>query len=635
MFRAISRLCTSTRSFHQAVSSIPPLSPAPQLSSALRCPLHASPPSSAPCSRQFSSSRRRRTDEGREEDGGGDGLFLLANKDPERSPRLFVVQPRLRPDSLLDWKLSEALNLANSLEEQRDGFYAEEFADKEPPPHVVVQNPLSRSLRAHADTYFGPGTVETVKTHIKALSSKASDELDAVFVNAILSGIQQRNLEAILDRVGLIIEIFNAHAETKEAKLQSELAALMYKKSRLVRIRGPDGRLTFGASGEAQVVSARGRGSGGRGFISGAGETELQLQRRRIQERRIHLLEQIEEVRRTRSLQRSARRRHGGLHGEGLTTVAVVGYTNAGKSTLVSALSRSDLYSDDRYSVLEYFVLNPYCFVDQIRPDDEEVWFVFSLDVNIILHRLFATVDPRLKSVILPSGRKVLLSDTVGFISDLPVQLVEAFHATLEEVVEADLLMIDLVEGKNGDHRYLNDGHLDESCDRKDGDSDDSMASELSSAEDRANGELETVDECSEEVYDANGGAESDVVSEELGTFSEEKDYLSSAKPLNEDETAYGLSSGNVTDEGELIPNSSEEMLADTDGPQNRFLGECQPKGTYCVKTSAILGVGLQELLFLIDEKLNAQKQLQKRNLEPFDRKWRPPHSIEETIVEQ
>lgn len=111
------------------------------------------------------------------------------------------------------------------------------------------------------DTYFGPGTVENIKCHLNAEDSK--EEVDAVFVNAILTGIQQRNLERawgkpVLDRVGLIIEIFNAHAHTKEAKLQAELAALMYKKSRLVRVRGPDGRLTFGATGEAEVVSARG-----------------------------------------------------------------------------------------------------------------------------------------------------------------------------------------------------------------------------------------------------------------------------------------------------------------------------------------------------------------------------------------
>ncbi|KAK7251005.1 hypothetical protein RIF29_33856 [Crotalaria pallida] len=119
-------------------------------------------------------------------------------------------------------------------------------------------------------------------------------------------------------------------------------------------------------------------------FTSGAGETELQLQRQRILERRNYLLTQIEEVHRTRAVQVVDRKRHGGSYGQVLATVAVVGYTNAGKSTLVSELSNSELYSD--------------C-------------------------RLFAIVDPRLRSVVLPSGRKVLLSDTVGFISDLPVQI--------------------------------------------------------------------------------------------------------------------------------------------------------------------------------------------------------------------
>ncbi|TKY57158.1 GTP-binding protein [Spatholobus suberectus] len=315
-------------------------------------------------------------------------------------PKLLVVQPRVRPEKLLQAKLNEALCLANSLEDQRDGYFHTDFFDKPLPPHVLVQSRIPR-----ADTYFGHGTVDNIKCHINAAESKG--DVDAVFVNAVLSGIQQRNLERawgkpVLDRVGLIIEIFNAHAYTKEAKLQAELAALSYKKTRLVRVRGPGGRYAFGASGEAEVVSARGRGSGGQGFMSGAGETELQLQRRRILERRNYLLSQIEEVRRTRALQRASRKRHGDSSGQGLPTVAVVGYTNAGKSTLVSRLSDSDLYSD--------------C-------------------------RLFATVDPRVRSAVLPSGKKVLLSDTVGFISDLPVQLVEAFHATLEEVVEADLLV--------------------------------------------------------------------------------------------------------------------------------------------------------------------------------------------------
>lgn len=199
-------------------------------------------------------------------------------------PKLLVVQPRLRSEKLLQAKLNEALCLANSLEDQRDGYFHTDFFDLPLPPHVIVQNPSLKGHKARADTYFGPGTVDTIKCHLNAVESKG--EVDAVFVNAILSGIQIRNMERawnkpVVDRVGLIIEIFNAHAFTKEAKLQAELAALSYKKSRLVRVLGPNGRLTFGGSGEAEVVSARGRGSGGQGFMSGAGETELQLQRRR------------------------------------------------------------------------------------------------------------------------------------------------------------------------------------------------------------------------------------------------------------------------------------------------------------------------------------------------------------------
>eukprot|EP00249_Psilotum_nudum_P012891 c24029_g1_i2 orf=438-1673(-) len=234
------------------------------------------------------------------------------------------------------------------------------------------------------------------------------ERLDAVFVNASLTAVQQRNLERswgkpVLDRVGLIIEIFSAHAESKEARLQVELAALNYKRSRLVRISSKEGRRTFGMDSEAEVVSARGRGTGGQGFISGAGETEIQLQRRRISERKERLRSMLAEVRRTRALHRTARDKHGAhVHGNHVPVVAVVGYTNAGKSSLVAALSRSNLYIEDK---------------------------------------LFATLDPRSRSVVLPSGQKVILSDTVGFISDLPIQLVEAFHSTLEEVVEADFLL--------------------------------------------------------------------------------------------------------------------------------------------------------------------------------------------------
>ncbi|CAL4918815.1 unnamed protein product [Urochloa decumbens] len=534
-----------------------------------------------------------------DDDGPLRGLFTLS-RDPECPPRLLVVQPRLRPGSLLDSKLSEALNLANSLEEPRDGFYHAEFGAKGAPPHLVVQNPASRG-RSYADTYFGPGTVDNVKCYLRA--SESEEDVDAVFVNAILSGIQQRNLEVawgkpVLDRVGLIIEIFNAHAETKEAKLQSELAALMYMKTRLVRVRGPGGRLTFGPSGEAEVVSARGRGSGGRGSMSGAGETELQLQRRRIQERRVKLLAQIEDVRRTRAIQRSSRKRHGGSFGQELVTVAVVGYTNAGKSTLVSALSETDLYSDDR---------------------------------------LFATVDPRLRSVILPSGRKALLSDTVGFISDLPIQLVEAFHATLEEVVEADMLVhvLDSSAPNLEDHRSTVLQVLQQ----------------IGVSQEKINNMIEVWNKT--DLVDEN--ASSDGVEDEIFlTEGEEEDGIFSEEDVPSEQSSLdSLDDGADSEENfedsndEISSKESSEMKAmSPELPSKECFGELrvpdvvgypltQHVPTCHVKTSAVAGIGLQELLALIDRKLTEQQNIVQRSYGPFDRKWRPSSVDDEKAAEQ
>ncbi|KAF5188513.1 Gtpase hflx [Thalictrum thalictroides] len=581
-----------------------------------------------PSSLRFShSSTKHKTDE------VYDNNFIY-NKDPEKPPKLFVVQPRFRSDTTLKAKLSEALNLANSLEEQRDGFFICDMSDKKLPPHVIVQNPLQRSVKGHSDTFFGPGTVETIKCHLSAEDSK--DELDAVFVNSILSGVQQRNLERlwgkpVLDRVGLIIEIFNAHALTKEAKLQSELAALMYKKTRLVRVRGPGGKLSFGASGEAEVVSARGRGSGGRGFISGAGETELQLQRRRILERRSHLLSEIEEVRRTRALQRASRRRRGGSEGQGLPTVAIVGYTNAGKSTLVSALSETDLYSDDR---------------------------------------LFATVDTRTRSVILPSGRKVLLSDTVGFISDLPVQLVEAFHATLEEVAEADLLVhvmdssainledqrssvlevlqqigvseeklqnmievwnkIDLRDQQNGVDDFVN-GAEDE-CDfteTENGTESDSFLEESIDEDDSVTGLLP--EQSAENADEGENDALEDgkAVKDQWDDWNVVDDLQDdSFKILKTDEDSQGEFRDN------LVVNADSQRLKtdeDSEGEVRDNLvvnADSLSQDVQPVETSAVMGVGLQELLNLIDEKLNKQNVVE-RSFDSFNRKWRPPRNVE------
>ncbi|KAK9902538.1 hypothetical protein M0R45_001475 [Rubus argutus] len=473
------------------------------------------------------------------------------------------------------------------------------FPNKEIPPHIVVQNPIVRH-QTHADTYFGKGTLEAIK-------------LDAIFVNTTLSGIQQRNLERVLgkpvlDRVGLIIEIFNAHACTKEGKLQAELAALMYKKTRLIRMRGPGGRLGFGMGGEAEVVSARGRGNAGAGFISGAGETELQLQRRRILERRSSLLSQIKEVRRTRAVQRASRRRHGSS-GQGLATVAVVGYTNAGKSTLVSTLSHSDLYSDSR---------------------------------------LFATVDPRLRSVLLPSGRKVLVSDTVGFISDLPVQLVEAFHATLEEVVEADLLVhvLDCTAPNLEEHRSTVLEVLEQIGVSKE--KLENMIEVWNKIDNEEQDGGVDVDQCLDDGEVSSLSGEDDDVESELSPGAENykaDDPLSELSPENleamdDQEDNYPVDLLEAEDDQDPCGEESvscmgsktateQQSESPKDWAMEKQLQSQVPSGPH-VRTSAITGVGLQELLELIDVKLKVPNVVEKGT---FDRKWRPPRTEEAGIV--
>ncbi|XP_057868686.2 GTP-binding protein At3g49725, chloroplastic isoform X2 [Cryptomeria japonica] len=480
------------------------------------------------------------------------------NRDTKEPPKLFVVQPRVRSECVLQAKLLEAINLADSLEEQREEGCGSKTYVRKKTPHLLVQNPGTRSTKSHA---------------------VMQDGLDAVFVNAMLTGIQQRNLERawgkpVFDRMGLIIEIFNAHANTKEAKLQAELAALMYKKTRLVRVRGLDGRLTFGTSGEAEVVSGRGRTSGGRGFISGAGETELQLQRRRILERRNQLLSEIEEVRRTRALQRAARQRHRKGFGRVMPVVAVVGYTNAGKSSLVAALSQSDLYIDDK---------------------------------------LFATLDPRVRSIFLPSGQKMLLSDTVGFISDLPVQLVEAFQATLEEVTEADLLVhvIDVSAPNAEEHR---DSVLD-------------VLQQIGVSSEK----LENMIEVWNKVDLLGSDCENIMTVEHLD---HEREACNDEIPLSSSAEDFLLHEENATKESTNGATISMEEVGDAE--TNNILSEninanLSPKGFSCVKASAITGIGLQELLHLLDEKLD-EKLKPAANLEDkYFVKWRP--SLPEAVT--
>ncbi|CAF2084860.1 unnamed protein product [Brassica napus] len=500
---------------------------------------------------------------------------LLYPKDPSSTPKLFLVQPRLTPPKFLQAKLNEALCLANSLEEQRYGYFESDFFDKELPSHVVVQNPIARS-------------------------SKPREEVDAVFINAILSAIQQRNLERIwgkpvLDRVGLIIEIFNAHAHTKEAKLQAELAALMYKKSRLVRVRGTDGRQTFGQFGEAEVVSARGRAaSKGTGFVGGAGETELQLQRRRIADRRLRLLSQIKEAQRTRLLQRAARKRQSGLAGKSLATIAVVGYTNAGKSTLTSALTRTALYCNER---------------------------------------LFATLDPTLKNAILPSGRKVLFSDTVGFISDLPIQLVEAFQSTLEEVVEADLLLhvVDSTAPNIEEHRstvfhVLNQIGVPEE-----------KLKNMIEVWNKIDYEEEEEEEEEEDMHyleDGKGEEEEEEEEEEEAELSEDSIAEETEATVDEDQIQ------NQEDDSDEWLLSEDENVSDSElwkVPEEAKVDAAQKSGPD-VRVSALTGVGLKELMYLIDEKLSGEDEKRKSEtiVERNDfqsRKWRPSFKDDEEFA--
>jgi GTP-binding protein HflX len=229
-------------------------------------------------------------------------------------------------------------------------------------------------------TYLGAGHVETLKQQVK------QDEIDLLLVDAVLSPIQQRNLERevgtkVLDRTALILEIFGERAATREGVLQVELAHLNYQKGRLVR---------------SWTHLERQRGSGGMGFMGGPGETQIESDRRQITERIMLLEDRLEKVKKTRAQQRQQRTR------AAIPVVALVGYTNAGKSTLFNRLTGAGVFAEDL---------------------------------------LFATLDTTVRKIELPRGREVMVSDTVGFVADLPHDLVAAFRATLEEVVDADIIL--------------------------------------------------------------------------------------------------------------------------------------------------------------------------------------------------
>jgi GTP-binding protein HflX len=242
----------------------------------------------------------------------------------------------------------------------------------------VVGQELVPLRQVTPSTLMGGGKAAEIADRVK------EEEIDLVVVDGSLSPTQQRNLERkwnckVIDRTGLILEIFGERARTREGVLQVDLAVLNYQKSRLVR-----------------SWTHLERQRGGAGFLGGPGESQLELDRRIIGDRIVKLERELEEVRRTRDLHRKARER------VPYPVVALVGYTNAGKSTLFNKMTGSDVFAKDL---------------------------------------LFATLDPTMRLLRLPHGRKVILSDTVGFISDLPTTLVAAFRATLEEVLSADLVL--------------------------------------------------------------------------------------------------------------------------------------------------------------------------------------------------
>jgi GTP-binding protein HflX len=281
-----------------------------------------------------------------------------------QATRTFVLHPALKSSSarrMPEHGLAEAVALAAAL------------------PELDVRGAeVVRLARSSPATLLGSGKVEELKARFK------EDEIDLVLVDGSVSPVQQRNLEKalgvkLLDRTSLILEIFADRARTREGVLQVELAALSYQRTRLVR---------------AWTHLERQRG--GFGFVGGPGETQIESDRRAIDDQVIRLKRQLERVVKTRELHRASRRK------VPFPLVALVGYTNAGKSTLFNRMTGAEVLAKDM---------------------------------------LFATLDPTMRGIVLPSGRKIIASDTVGFISDLPTQLVAAFRATLEEVLEADLIL--------------------------------------------------------------------------------------------------------------------------------------------------------------------------------------------------
>ncbi|MEL6242105.1 MAG: GTPase HflX [Pseudomonadota bacterium] len=278
--------------------------------------------------------------------------------------RAWVLHPDIRSDETrrdADYALAEAVALAWAL-----------------PELEVVGEEIVPLPRPQPGLLFGGGKIDDLKTRLKEA------EVELVLIDGPVTPVQQRNLEKawgvkVLDRTGLILEIFSDRAATREGVLQVEMAALSYQRTRLVR---------------AWTHLERQRG--GLGFVGGPGETQIEADRRAIDTQLVRLRRQLEKVVKTRALHRAARAK------VPYPIVALVGYTNAGKSTLFNRLTGAEVMAKDM---------------------------------------LFATLDPTMRRVKLPDGPEVILSDTVGFISDLPTQLVAAFRATLEEVLAADIVI--------------------------------------------------------------------------------------------------------------------------------------------------------------------------------------------------
>ncbi|WP_299783382.1 GTPase HflX [uncultured Roseobacter sp.] len=289
--------------------------------------------------------------------------FQVENDEAARVTRAWVLHPDIKSDPnrrLADHGLAEAISLARAL-----------------PELEVVGGEVVPLKTVRAGMLFGSGKIDDIKETLH------EQEIELVLVDGPVSPVQQRNLEKawgvkLLDRTGLILEIFSDRAATREGVLQVEMAALSYQRTRLVR---------------AWTHLERQRG--GLGFVGGPGETQIEADRRAIDEQLVRLRRQLDKVVKTRALHRAARAK------VPYPIVALVGYTNAGKSTLFNRLTGAEVMAKDM---------------------------------------LFATLDPTMRRVQLPDGPEVILSDTVGFISDLPTELVASFRATLEEVLAADVI---------------------------------------------------------------------------------------------------------------------------------------------------------------------------------------------------